>query len=90
MVNLPCILTTTSLMTLWSRGFRFEASYLRTSGGLEVELLLEWQTGLLGFELKARSRVDGKDATALERAKRVLATATWAASWSTGETGSCA
>lgn len=33
---------------------------------------LEWQSGLLGFEFKARPRVDGKDATALERARRVL------------------
>jgi predicted AAA+ superfamily ATPase len=60
------------LITLWSRGLRVEASYLRTSGGLEVDLILEWQEGLLGFEFKARARVDGKDATALERAKRVL------------------
>ncbi|HEX6901724.1 MAG TPA: DUF4143 domain-containing protein [Thermoanaerobaculia bacterium] len=60
------------LMTLWSLGTRVDASYLRTSGGLEVDLLLERQEGILAFEFKSRPRVDAKDATSLERARRVL------------------
>jgi predicted AAA+ superfamily ATPase len=60
------------LMTLWSLGARLEASYLRTSGGLEVDLLLERQDGILAFEFKSRPRVDARDATGLERARRIL------------------
>jgi uncharacterized protein len=60
------------LITLWSLGTRLEASYLRTSGGLEVDLLLERQDGILAFEFKSRPRVDARDATGLERARRVL------------------
>jgi predicted AAA+ superfamily ATPase len=60
------------LITLWSLGTRVDASYLRTSGGLEVDLLLERQDGILAFELKARPRVDARDATSLERARRIL------------------
>ena len=51
---------------------RVDASYLRTVGGLEVDLLLERQEGLIGIELKARPRVYARDATGLERAKRVF------------------
>jgi uncharacterized protein len=60
------------LITLWSLGVRLEASYLRTSGGLEVDLLLERQDGILAFEFKSRPRVDARDATGLERARRIL------------------
>lgn len=60
------------LMTLWSRGVRVDASYLRTSGGLEVDLVLERQEGLIGIEIKARPRVDAREATALEKARRVF------------------
>ncbi|MBW8879442.1 MAG: ATP-binding protein [Acidobacteria bacterium] len=60
------------LITLRNLGVRAEASYLRTSGGLEVDLVLEWQEGLLGIEFKARPKVDARDATALEQARRVL------------------
>jgi len=61
-----------TLITLRNLGVRAEASYLRTSGGLEVDLVLEWQEGLLGIEFKARPKVDARDATALEQARRVL------------------
>jgi hypothetical protein len=60
------------LTTLWSLGVRVEPSYLRTTGGLEVDLVLERQEGLLAFELKARSRIEARDATPLEKARRVL------------------
>lgn len=60
------------LITLWSLGVRVEASYLRTVGKLEVDLLLERQEGLIGIELKARPRVEARDATGLERARRIL------------------
>jgi hypothetical protein len=60
------------LITLWSLGVRVEPSYLRTTGGLEVDLVLERQEGLLAFELKARSRIEARDATSLEKARRVL------------------
>ncbi|HEX5759262.1 MAG TPA: ATP-binding protein [Thermoanaerobaculia bacterium] len=59
------------LMTVWNMGVRVEASYLRTTGGLEVDLLLERQEGLLAFELKARPRVTPHDATPIERARRI-------------------
>lgn len=58
------------LITLRSLGIRVDASYLRTSGGLEVDLILERQDGLWALELKARPKVDARDATALERAQR--------------------
>jgi predicted AAA+ superfamily ATPase len=60
------------LMTLWSLGVRVNASYLRTSGGLEVELILERQEGLWAIELKARPKVDRRDATPIERARRLF------------------
>ena len=60
------------LITLWSLGVRMDASYLRTVGGLEVDLLLERQEGLIGIELKARPRVEARDAAGLERARRVF------------------
>lgn len=66
------MMTAQILMTLWNLGVRVEASYLRTAGGLEVDLVLERQEGLLAFELKARPRVDARDATALERAARLF------------------
>ena len=61
-----------TLMTLWSRGVRMDASYLRTSGGLEVDLVLERQEGLIGIEIKARPRVETRDAAGLEKARQVL------------------
>jgi uncharacterized protein len=60
------------LITLSSLGVRVNASYLRTAGGLEVDLILENQEGLWAIELKARPQVDVRDATTLERAQRVL------------------
>ncbi|HVT57092.1 MAG TPA: ATP-binding protein [Thermoanaerobaculia bacterium] len=65
-------ITAQVLLTLTSLGIRVTASYLRTGGGLEVDLILENQEGLWGLELKARPRVDARDATSLERARRVL------------------
>lgn len=60
------------LITLRSLGIRVDASYLRTSAGLEVDLILEQQDGLLAVELKARPKVDARDATTIEKAQRVL------------------
>lgn len=60
------------LMTLRSLGIRVDASYLRTSGGLEVDLVLEHQEGLIALELKARPKVDTRDATPLEKARTIL------------------
>lgn len=60
------------LITLQSLGIRADASYLRTRGGLEVDLILEQQKGLLGLEIKARPKVDARDATSLERARDIL------------------
>jgi len=60
------------LMTLSSLGIRADASYLRTSGGLEADLILEQQEGLWAIELKARPKVDARDATALEKAQKIL------------------
>jgi hypothetical protein len=59
-------------MTLSSLGVRATASYLRTSGGLEADLILERQEGLWALELKARPKVDARDATPLERARRLF------------------
>jgi uncharacterized protein len=62
------------LTTLWSLGVRLDASYLRTSGGLEVDLVLErpGDGGLLALELKARPAVDRRDAAPIEKAKRIF------------------
>lgn len=60
------------LITLRNLGVRAEASFFRTGGGLEVDLILERQEGLLGIEFKARPKVDARDATPLEQARRVL------------------
>jgi Holliday junction resolvase-like predicted endonuclease len=53
---------------------RFEASYLRTSAGLEIDLVLEHPGGgdLLALELKARRTVDRRDAARIERAARLF------------------
>jgi predicted AAA+ superfamily ATPase len=60
------------LVTLWSRGLKVEPSYLRTAGGLEVDLLLERQDGILAMEIKNRPQVDSRDATAIERSRHIL------------------
>jgi hypothetical protein len=60
------------LMTLWSLGARFTPSYLRTAGGLEIDLLLETQDRVLAFEIKARSTVSGRDGAPFTRAARLL------------------
>ena len=60
------------LITLSSLGIRADASYLRTSGGLEVDLVLEQQKSLWAIELKARPKVDARDVTALEKAQKIL------------------
>jgi predicted AAA+ superfamily ATPase len=59
-----------SLTTLWSLGARFRPSYLRTAGGLEVDLILETEAGLLAVEIKARPAVTRHDATPIEKARR--------------------
>jgi predicted AAA+ superfamily ATPase len=60
------------LMTLWNHGMRFDHSHLRTSGGLEVDLVLEQQQGIVAIELKARSKVDARDARPIEKARRLF------------------
>ncbi|MQA91114.1 MAG: DUF4143 domain-containing protein [Gemmatimonas sp.] len=60
------------LTTLWSLRMRYEASYLRTSGGLEIDLILESQGGLLALEFKNRPTVGCHDAASIERARRLL------------------
>ena len=60
------------LATLRSLGVRFSAFYLRTAGGLEVDLLLETLAGFVAVEMKARERVYRKDATPIERSRRLF------------------
>ena len=60
------------LTTLWSRGQRASAFYLRTAGGLEVDLVLEAPWGIMAIEFKARERVFRRDATPLERSRRIF------------------
>jgi len=60
------------LITLWSLGARFTPSYLRTAGGLEIDLLLESQDRVLALEIKSRSTVSGRDATPFTRARHHL------------------
>jgi hypothetical protein len=60
------------LITLWSLGVRFTPSYLRTAGGLEIDLLLESQNRILALEIKSRSTVSGRDAAPFTRARRHL------------------
>lgn len=60
------------LTTLRSFGLRVLPAYLRTAGGLEVDLVLERQDGLLALEVKRRPRVDRRDASSIERARRIL------------------
>ncbi|MBN1422252.1 MAG: ATP-binding protein [Planctomycetes bacterium] len=65
-------ITSQILVTLRSLGMRLDASYLRTVGGLEVDLLLEGQDALLALEFKNRPSVDRRDATSIERARSLL------------------
>jgi len=60
------------LITLQSVGVRAESSFLRTAGGLEVDMILETQQGLLAFELKSRAAVSHRDAASIERARNVI------------------
>lgn len=59
-------------ITLSNHGSRARLSYLRTSGGLEVDLLIEVPAGILAIEFKARDRVDRGAARGIERARRIL------------------
>jgi uncharacterized protein len=60
------------LVTLKTLGVRHEASHFRTGAGLEVDLVLENQHGLLAFEFKNRAQVTGRDARPIESARRHL------------------
>jgi len=60
------------LIHLWTLGIRVTPSYLRTSGGTEVDLILEGQSGILAVEIKNRSRVSSKDAVSIERSRKLL------------------
>ncbi|MFW6175594.1 MAG: ATP-binding protein [Acidobacteriota bacterium] len=66
------VLTAQVLVTLWSLGARFTPSYMRTAGGLEIDLLLERQDRVLALELKGRPTVSRRDATPFTRARRHL------------------
>ncbi|QJA06404.1 ATP-binding protein [Thermosulfurimonas marina] len=66
------VVTGQILSLLRSLGLRFTASYLRTAGGLEIDLILETQKGILALEMKAREKVYRRDATALERSRRLF------------------
>lgn len=65
-------LTAQILITLWSLGARFTPSYMRTTGGLEIDLLLESQDRVLALEIKGRSTVSRRDATPFTRARHHL------------------
>ncbi len=60
------------LTTLRTLGIRAETSYLRTAAGLEVDLLVETEGGILAIEIKSRPFADRRDATSIERARRIL------------------
>jgi len=60
------------LTTLWSLGLRVRGFHLRTAGGLEVDLVLEGPEGILAVEMKNRSSVETRDASSVERARRIL------------------
>ncbi len=60
------------LIHLWTLGIRVTPSFLRTSGGNEVDLLLEGQKRILAVEIKNRPRVASKDAAAIERSRKLL------------------
>ncbi len=60
------------LIHLWSLGIRATPSFLRTSGGTEVDLLLESQHGILAVEIKNRPKVTERDAVSVERAGRLM------------------
>ena len=60
------------LGTLWGLGIKSSASYLRTAGGLEIDLLVETQRWILAFEFKSREKAYSKDARPIERAERIL------------------
>ncbi len=60
------------LTTLWTLGVRVRASYLRTSGGLEVDLLLETAAGVLALEVKTARRPAASMARPIERVRRLL------------------
>lgn len=60
------------LMLLWTLGIRVTASFLRTSGGAEIDLLLETQQGILAIEIKNRPKVTSKEAASIERSQKLM------------------
>ena len=50
-----------------SSGSTLRLFYYRTRSGLEADLLLETERGVIGMEIKARARVDASDAGTLRR-----------------------
>jgi len=60
------------LSTLWAFGVRVRHSFLRSSSGLEVDLLLETQQGILAIEIKTARRPVAKMARPIERVRRLL------------------
>lgn len=57
------------LTTLWSLGVRFRPSFLRTAGGLEVDLILETEHGVIACEIKSRATASTRDAGGIEKAR---------------------
>lgn len=57
-----------------SSGMNLRLFYYRTRSGLEADLLLESEHGLIGIEIKSRERVDGHDAGSLRRIAQAAGT----------------
>lgn len=60
------------LIHLWTLGIRVTPSYLRTSGGTEVDLLIEGPQGTLAIEIKNRPKVTATDAASIERSQKLM------------------
>lgn len=60
------------LILLWSLGLRVTSSFLRTSSGMEVDLLLEGPHGIMAIEIKHRPKVTERDAVSIERSQKLL------------------
>jgi predicted AAA+ superfamily ATPase len=60
------------MIHLWTLGIRVTPSFLRTSGGSEVDLLLEGEHGILAVEIKNRPKVTAKDAASIERSRKLI------------------
>ncbi len=55
-----------------TKQLRAELFYYRTRSGLEVDFLLQTEKGLIGVEVKSRSRVDSSDLSPMMRVAKAL------------------